>query len=50
VTQFWVELARLGGYQKNPVKHPPGWITLWRGWKILHALIRYELTSTPKMS
>ena len=49
VEHFWVQLARLGGYQKNPAKHPPGWITLWRGWQILHALIRYENRSTPKM-
>ncbi len=49
VAQFWVQLARLGGYQKNPAKHPPGWITLWRGWQILHALIRYENRSIPTM-
>ena len=49
VEQFWVQLARLGGYQKNPAKHPPGWITVWRGWQVLHALIRYENRSTPKM-
>lgn len=47
--EFWVALARLGGYQKNPVKHPPGWITLWRGWRQLHPLIRYHNLSTPKM-
>lgn len=50
VGEFWVELARLGGYQKNPAKHPPGWITLWRGWKTLHALIRYHNLSTPEMT
>lgn len=48
VKRFWLELARLGGYQKNPLKHPPGWITIWRGWRTLHALIRYENRSTPK--
>ena len=47
VEQFGVQLARLGGYQKNPAKHPPGWITAWRGWQILHALIKYENRSTP---
>jgi hypothetical protein len=47
--QFWVNLARLGGYMKNPMKHPPGWITLWRGWCQLHLLIRYHL-STATMS
>lgn len=49
VADFWVTLARLGGYQKNPLKNPPGWITLWRGWKTLHTLIRYHYLSTPKM-
>lgn len=49
VLKFWTELARVGGYQKNPSKHPPGWITLWRGWKQLHILIRYEIAKQ-KMS
>ena len=43
VAAFWNALARLGGYLKNPAKHPPGWITLWRGWSILHQLIRYHV-------
>jgi Transposase DNA-binding len=47
--QFWVNLARLGGYLKNPKKHPPGWITLWRGWTLLQRLVQYELRSTPKI-
>ena len=46
--EFWVALARLGGYQKNPLKHPPGWITLWRGWRTLHPLVRYHNLSIPK--
>lgn len=46
--QFWVNVARLGGYLKNPNKHPPGWITIWRGWCQLHRLVRYHL-STPKI-
>ncbi len=50
VKDFWVELARLGGYQKNPMKHPPGWITLWRGWQTLHPLVRYHNASRPEMS
>jgi hypothetical protein len=44
VAEFWVHLARLGGYQKNPAKDPPGWITLWRGWTQLQLLIRYHLS------
>ena len=42
VLGFWTELARLGGYQKNPRTHPPGWITLWRGWSQLQKLIQYH--------
>ena len=42
VLEFWTELARLGGYQKNPRTHPPGWITLWRGWSQLQKLIQYH--------
>ena len=42
VLGFWTELARLGGYQKNPQTHPPGWITLWRGWSQLQKLIQYH--------
>ena len=50
VRDFWVELARLGGYQKNPLKNPPGWITLWRGWSTLQPLIRYHHLSMAEMS
>ena len=46
VAEFWSALARLGGHVKNPVKHPPGWLTLWRGWARLHPLIRYHLSMT----
>lgn len=44
VAEFWNALARLGGYLKNPVNHPPGRITLWRGWTQLHRLIQYHLS------
>ena len=47
VSAFMIELAGLGGYRKNPKKEHPGWIVLWRGWTILHQLIRYEQMSTP---
>jgi len=43
VADFWVNLARLGGYLKNPLKHPPGWITVWRGWSTLQPALRYHL-------
>lgn len=40
IAEFVVELARLGGYQKNPEKYPPGWITIWRGWRKLTEIIK----------
>ena len=46
VADFVVALARCGGYLKNPDKHPPGWITLWRGWCELQVILR-TLPSTP---
>lgn len=49
VRDFWVHLAWLGGYMKDkPDRDPPGWLTLWRGWRKLHTILQYEL-STPKM-
>jgi len=42
VRDFWVGLSRLGGYQKNPQKHPPGWITLWRGWAAFRQMLVYH--------
>lgn len=45
VADFWVNLARLGGYLKKPIKHPPGWITLWRGWATLQPALRYHLAT-----
>ena len=42
VRDFWVGLARLGGYQKDPQKHPPGWITLWRGWAAFRQMLVYH--------
>lgn len=31
VWEFYVAVARMGGYVLNPNKRPPGWIILWRG-------------------
>jgi hypothetical protein len=49
VMQFAVALARRGGYLKNPNKHPPGWITLWRGWSELQVILRI-LPSIPEIT
>lgn len=35
VSEFWLLVARLGGYVANPRQHPPGWRTIWRGWQQL---------------
>lgn len=32
VWEFYLAVARLGGYMLNPHKRPPGWIILWRGY------------------
>lgn len=34
-----VEIAILGGYQNRSGDGPPGWITLWRGYQRLTALL-----------
>jgi hypothetical protein len=35
---FWQEVARLGGYQGRRRDGPPGWRTVWRGWRYLSDL------------
>jgi hypothetical protein len=32
VWEFYIAVARMGGYLLNPKKKPPGWIVLWRGY------------------
>ena len=32
VGEFYIAVARMGGYVLNPRKRPPGWIVLWRGY------------------
>ena len=36
--QFWQQVARLGGYQARRRDGPPGWRTVWRGWRYLSDL------------
>lgn len=48
VADFALALARRGGYLKNPNKHPPGWITLWRGWCELQIVLR-AIPSIPEI-
>ena len=35
VPQFWQAVARLGGYQGRKSDGPPGWRTLWKGYRYL---------------
>ena len=39
VHDFFLALARLGGHQNRKRDHPPGWLTLWRGWTKLQAML-----------
>ena len=49
VRDFYWHLAWLGGFMKDhPDRDPPGWQTLWRGWRKLQIVLQYE-RSTPKM-
>lgn len=35
IAQFWQGVAQLGGHLGRRRDGPPGWRTLWRGWKLL---------------
>jgi hypothetical protein len=39
VGEFLRALGRLGGHQDRPSDGPPGWLTLWRGWAKLQAML-----------
>ena len=39
VAEFFLALARLGGHQNRRHDHPPGWLTLWRGWTKLQTMM-----------
>lgn len=38
VIQFWLLIARLGGFQGRKRDGNPGWRTVWRGWRYLSDL------------
>ena len=43
---FMLALGRLGGHQNRKSDGMPGWLTLWRGWQALQAIIQgYRLHS-----
>jgi Transposase DNA-binding/Transposase Tn5 dimerisation domain len=35
ITQFWARVAQLGGHLGRKSDGPPGWRTLWKGWRHL---------------
>lgn len=35
VSEFWRSMAQLGGHQGRRSDGPPGWRTLWKGWRLL---------------
>jgi hypothetical protein len=37
--EFLLAVARLGGHQNRKADGPPGWLTLWRGWQKLTAMV-----------
>lgn len=39
IHEFFYALARLGGHQNRKNDHPPGWQTIWEGWKDLQAML-----------
>ncbi|HEY7427680.1 MAG TPA: IS4 family transposase [Gemmataceae bacterium] len=39
VLQFFMHVARLGGHQNRKADGLPGWLTLWRGWEKLQAMV-----------
>ncbi len=39
IREFCLALARLGGHQNRKHDGLPGWITLWRGWSKLQAML-----------
>jgi len=39
IYQFYRELAKLGGFLGRKSDGEPGWITIWRGWEKLNALV-----------
>jgi Transposase DNA-binding len=43
--EFYLGLARLGGYDYLRKGRPPGWLVLWRGWGQLQSRMQYALAS-----
>ncbi len=39
IHDFYYAMGRLGGHQNRKNDHPPGWQTIWEGWKELQAMV-----------
>jgi hypothetical protein len=39
IRNFYMHVARLGGHQNRKIDGMPGWLTLWRGWMKLQAMV-----------
>ena len=39
IRDWLLALGRMGGHQNRPSDGMPGWQTLWRGWRQLHAML-----------
>jgi hypothetical protein len=49
VSEFYREVAKLGGFLGRKSDGEPGWITIWRGWEKLATLVRgAELANSMK--
>jgi len=40
VREFFIGVAKMGGHLARKHDGPPGWITLWRGWRELHVMVQ----------
>ena len=45
VKEFFLALARLGGYLPRHRRGQPGWLVLWRGWMKLQDMVEYALAA-----
>jgi hypothetical protein len=48
ILKFYMHVARLGGHQNRKVDGMPGWLTLWRGWMKLQAMVDGYHAARPK--
>lgn len=48
VWEFYVAVAKMGGYMLNPHKRPPGWVVLWRGYTRLEDMCEGARLMTAK--